>query len=86
MNKLKLWDADADRIQATTRNLAEAMRSTGIALEVEVMAEAPLIARTGLSGRLPALEIDGDYWIWRVGEVIPVAAIEALLRRLRPSA
>ena len=84
--KIVIWDTDARRAAEISRNLGLAMRATGVRRDLEIMSEPPLVARTGLNGRLPALEADGMFWTWKVGEGIPEEAAAALLRRLEESA
>lgn len=84
--KIVIWDTNAGRASEISRNLGLAMRTTGLRYDLEIMSEPPLVARTGLNGRLPVLEVDGMLWTWKVGEGIPEEAAVTLLRRLEESA
>ncbi len=81
-SKIVIWDTDAGRAMEISRSLGLAMRTTGFRHDLEIMSEPPLVARAGLNGRLPVLEVDGMLWTWKVGEGIPEEAAVALLRRL----
>lgn len=80
--KIVIWDTDARRATEISRNLGLAMRAAACRYDLEIMSEPPLVARAGLNGRLPVLEVDGMLWTWKVGEGIPEEAAAMLLRKL----
>ncbi|WP_168732502.1 hypothetical protein [Desulfovibrio desulfuricans] len=82
--KVVIWDSDTDRISASCNNIHLAMQFLHIKLQIEIMSEPPLIARMGLTGRLPTLEINGNFWAWKEGEAITREAAIMLLQRVAP--
>lgn len=80
--KIVIWDSDTNRISTSCNNLILAMQFLHIKCQIEIMSEPPLIARMGLTGRLPTLEIDGDFWTWKEGKAITKEAATVLLKRL----
>lgn len=77
--KIVIWDTNARRASEISRNFGLAMQRTGIRHDLEIMSEPPLVARMGLSGRLPVLEVDGMLWNWKIGEGISEEAAVKLL-------
>ncbi|MFR3975514.1 MAG: hypothetical protein ACLTZ2_05630 [Desulfovibrio sp.] len=80
--KIIIWDSNPERIAACYNNISLAMKELRLKLPVEIMSEPPLISRAGLTGRLPSLEINGNYWTWKTGEIITKEAACSLLRHV----
>lgn len=81
-----IWDLDAKRIHEIDCNLHNAAGSLGMKAKISSMSEPPLVARMGLSGRVPVLEIKGDYWSLPDGVEISEKNCTTLLRRFLPKA
>jgi hypothetical protein len=81
---INLWDESAQRLHAMEANLAVALRRLGITAQIQINSEPPLLARAGLSGKTPAIQVnDGDFWRHTIGEAISEHQFMSLLGRLR---
>ena len=74
-----IWDIDAARINDIDRNLRQAMKELGLRGQVTSMSEPPLVARMGLLGKTPVLEINSLYWSLPQGEEITLGQCRILL-------
>lgn len=85
MNKLPvtIWDSSAQRINEIERNLLLAASEAGLALELTVMSEIPLLGRKNLLSRIPALEIEGMLWTIRPFEAFTLEQCRSLLIRIK---
>ncbi len=79
IKKITIWDNDPSRIAQIEQSLMLVMKDLGIKYEISSMSEPPLLSRMGLYGKTPALEINGNYWTWKIGEVIPEQKVKNLL-------
>lgn len=77
--RIIIWDLNAERISVIDRNLCLALQNRGIRGEIICMSEPPLLARMGLSHKVPVLEIGGMHWSHTPGEEISIEACEKLL-------
>jgi hypothetical protein len=81
---ITLWDENAQRLHTMEANLAVVLRRLGITAQIRLNSEPPLLARTGLNGKTPAVQVDdGDFWRHTVGEAIGEQQFMSLLSRLR---
>ena len=65
--KIIIWDSNPERIAACYNNISLAMKELRLKLPVEIM---------------PSLEINGNYWTWKTGEIITKEAACSLLRHV----
>lgn len=82
-SEIVIWDSVPERIAIIDENLHRAMRRVGIRCAVSSMSEPPLLARMDMLGRLPSLEINGDYWTLEPGRVITEEECIHLLQFLK---
>ena len=80
--RVTIWDSSPARIAAIERNLLAAAAQESLALRLAVMSEIPLLARHGLEGAVPALEIAGKFWRLRPFDIFTEAECRTLLRAL----
>lgn len=84
MQKINLWDENSQRLMALEKNLRVLMSAMRIQAEVQLNNEPPLLARNGINGKTPAVQInDGDFWTHTPGEPVSVENLEKLLAALR---
>ena len=84
MQKIGLWDDNAQRLTALERNLRVVMKAMNIKAEVQMNNEPPLLARHGINGKTPAVQVnDGDFWTHVPDELISVENLEKLFTALR---
>lgn len=84
MQKINLWDENSQRLMALEKNLRVLMSAMRIQAEVQLNNEPPLLARNGINGKTPAVQInDGDFWTHTSGEPVSVENLEKLLAALR---
>ena len=69
MLRITIWDNDALRIAEIDKNLQSALDELKIKGLILSNSEPPLLARENLLGRLPVLEIAGNYWSRKAGRV-----------------
>ena len=79
-----IWDDDAGRIHVMEPNLRVALRKRGLDAHIQTNCEPPLLARHGLTGSTPAIQINGgDFWRHTVGQAISADQFESLLGTLQ---
>lgn len=84
MQKITLWDENSQRLMALESNLRLVMSAMRIRAEVQLNSEPPLLARNGINGKTPAVQVnDGDFWTHIPGKPVSVESLEALLTALR---
>lgn len=82
--KITLWDDDAKRLIVLEKNLRVALRALSLEAAIQLNSEPPLLARHGLNGKTPAVQIaDGPFWTHRVGQSISAEEFTTLLTALR---
>ena len=84
MLKITIWDTDARRIAEIDRNLQAALFELKIQALVLSNSEPPLLARENLLGRIPVLEIAGNYWSKTPGKAFSRQECAALLLKFKP--
>ena len=81
---ITIWDDSAQRLHAMEASLVIALRRLGIKAQLLTNSEPPLLARVGLTGKTPAIQVnDGDFWRHTAGEAISESQFVSLLSRLR---
>ena len=86
MNDIEIiiWDDDAGRIHIMEPNLRVALRKRGLDARIQTNCEPPMLARHGLTGNTPAIQVNGgDFWRHTAGEAISADQFEALLGKLQ---
>lgn len=61
--EIVIWDIYPERIVQIDRNLHISLRNLGIKGIVTSNSEPPSLVRAGIYHRVPALEIDGNFWM-----------------------
>ncbi len=57
-----IWDHSAERIAQIDRNLHIALRNLGLKGTITSNSEPPSLFRANIYHRVPALEIEGNFW------------------------
>lgn len=84
MQKITIWDENSLRLMESEKNLRIVMTAMSIKAKIQLNNEPPLIARNGINGKTPAIQInDGDFWTHTIGEPIHIENLEKLFSRLR---
>lgn len=81
--RIVIWDDEPERLRAAEAELKHALRELCLEGEIASQCEPPLLARMGLTGRTPVLEIDGQYWHLGPGRTPDRRSCCNLLRQLR---
>jgi len=80
MHKVTLWDENALRLMEAETNLRIVMHELGIVADVQLNSEPPLLARHGVNGKTPALQVDdGDIWTYSAKQSVDVEGLRSLL-------
>lgn len=61
--KIVIWDLYPERIAQIDKNLCIALRNLGMKGLVTCNSEPPSLVRAGIYHRVPALEIEGKFWM-----------------------
>ena len=84
MQKISIWDEDARRLMESEKTLRQVMSALRIQAEIQLNSEPPLLARHGLSGKTPAVQIgDGDFWTYTGDKSMDAASLRLLLESLQ---
>jgi hypothetical protein len=70
MIEIKIWDYEPSRLIEIDRNLRMALQQIKADAIILWISEPPLMAREGIIGKEPVLEIDGQYWSLHPGQSI----------------
>ncbi len=84
--KITIWDENGPRLQANTANLKKAAKELQIQVDILCQSEPPLLARMGLTGTTPVVEIDKHYWRLTIGEEISIEQFFTLLQKINSHA
>lgn len=80
--KIVIWDLYPERIAQIDKNLHVALRQLGIKGLVTCNSEPPSLMRAKIYHRVPALEIEGNFWMC-TSSTPDVAACTQLLRKFQ---
>lgn len=83
MLQITIWDNDAQRIAEIDRNLHFSLAELKIQGLILSNSDPPLLARENLLDRLPVLEIAGNYWSKKAGEVFSKDECISLLSKFK---
>jgi len=79
--RIVIWDLYPERISQIDKNLHISLRKLGIKGIVTCNSEPPSLMRAGIYHRVPALEINGNFWM--CGDSTPgIEACTQLLKKI----
>ena len=78
MEQIILWESDGETIRACELAVYKALKELGLKATVTVNSEPPLIGRNQLWGRLPVLEIQGQWWSFHPGRAFTAEQVTRL--------
>lgn len=79
--RITIWDHDARRIAALDCLICRCAKELGLKIAVNSVSEPPALARERLMARVPALEIEGQFWSLKAGGTPGADELAALLKR-----
>lgn len=80
--EVTIWDDNAARIQRMEGVVHKAARALKLKLLVNSNCEPPLLARNGLYGKTPALQVGDHFWSKTPPRELTQHEVEGLLRKL----
>lgn len=80
--KIVIWDLYPERIAQIDKNLYLALKKMGMKGLVTSNSEPPSLMRAGIYHRVPALEIDGNFWMY-TNSTPDIEACTQLLNKFR---
>ena len=79
-----IWDTDGGRLHEVENNLKIALRHLGIAADIKMYCEVPLLSRFQLIGKTPAIQVNGgEFWRHTIGKAMTVEQLISLFEHLR---
>ena len=78
--EITVWEADVAVLHPLLVNLKEALRNLNMKASIQINSEPPHLARHGILGKTPVIEINASMWSLRQNHIITVEQFINLLR------
>ena len=82
--RVDLWDENAARVMESEKSLFSVLVEMGVSARVQINSEPPMIVRSGMAGKTPAIQVNGgDIWTYTPSTAMTCQSLRNLLMYLR---